>query len=66
MSDLFHKDIPFDFIDSVFNVIRDTPQHIYQILTKRAERMNLYFKERAIPSNAWVGVTVENKKQNTE
>lgn len=62
MSDLFHKDIPFDFIDSVFNVIRDTPQHIYQILTKRAERMNLYFKERAIPSNAWVGVTVENKK----
>ena len=60
MSDLFHKDVPFEFIDRIFDVIRNTPQHIYQILTKRAERMNLYFNERTIPSNAWVGVTVEN------
>lgn len=61
MSDLFHKDVSFEFIDKVFNVIRQTPQHTYQILTKRAERMNEYFKERSIPENAWIGVTVENK-----
>lgn len=61
MGDLFHKDVSFEFIDKVFNVIRQTPQHTYQILTKRAERMNEYFKERNIPENAWIGVTVENK-----
>lgn len=61
MGDLFHKDVSFEFIDKVFNVIRQTPQHTYQILTKRAERMNEYFKERSIPENAWIGVTVENK-----
>ncbi len=61
MGDLFHKDVSFEFIDKVFDVIRQTPQHTYQILTKRAERMNEYFKERSIPENAWLGVTVENK-----
>ena len=39
MSDLFHKDVPFEFIDKVMNTIRQTPQHRYQLLTKRAERM---------------------------
>ena len=53
MADLFHKDVPFEFIDRLMEVIRDTPQHRYQILTKRAERME---------DNAWLGVTVENKK----
>lgn len=62
MSDLFHKDVPFEFIDKVFSVIKDTPQHNYQILTKRAERMAEYFKTRKIPHNAWVGVTVENEE----
>jgi protein gp37 len=61
MSDLFHKDVPSDFIDKVFDVIRQTPQHTYQILTKRAERMTEYFKTRDIPVNAWLGVTVEDK-----
>jgi protein gp37 len=61
MSDLFHKDVPSDFIDKVFDVIRQTPQHTYQILTKRAERMAEYFKTRDIPVNAWIGVTVEDK-----
>lgn len=61
MGDLFHKDVSFEFIDKVFDVIRQTPQHTYQILTKRAERMNEYLKEINIPENAWIGVTVENK-----
>ena len=39
MSDLFHNDIPFEFLDQVFDVIERTPQHIYQILTKRSPRM---------------------------
>lgn len=59
MSDLFHMDVPFDFIDQVFAIIRCTPQHHYQILTKRADRMADYFSTRAVPKNAWVGVTVE-------
>ncbi len=61
MSDLFHKDVSYEFIDKVFDVIRHTPQHTYQILTKRAERMAEYFTTRDIPQNAWLGVTVEDK-----
>lgn len=59
MSDLFNKDIPFEFIDKVMNIINYTPQHNYQILTKRANIMNEYFKNRKIPQNAWLGTTVE-------
>lgn len=59
MADLFHKDVPFEFIDKVMDVIRSTPWHTYQILTKRAERMAEYFAIRAIPANVWLGVTVE-------
>ena len=63
MSDLFHEDVPFEFIEKVFDVIQQTPQHIYQILTKRSRRMAEYFSTRIPPVNAWIGVTVENKKQ---
>ena len=59
MSDLFHEKVPFEFIDKVMATIRQTPQHRYQILTKRAERMAEYFETRAVPENVWVGVTVE-------
>ena len=59
MSDLFHEKVPFDFIDKVLIVISNTPQHRYQILTKRAERMAEYFTNREIPTNAWLGVTVD-------
>jgi protein gp37 len=62
MSDLFHEKVPFEYIDKVFHTIEQTPHHQYQVLTKRAERMNLYFQSRHIPKNAWLGVTVENKK----
>lgn len=62
MSDLFHEAVPYDFIDQIFDTIRATPQHAYQILTKRAERMNEYFQTRQVPDNAWLGVSVEDKK----
>lgn len=59
MSDLFHEQVPSQFIDRVVDVIKQTPQHNYQILTKRSTRMNEYFEERGIPQNIWVGVTVD-------
>lgn len=59
MSDIFHENVPFEFIDKMFDVIRSTPQHRYQILTKRAERMAEYFGTRSVPNNVWLGVTVE-------
>ena len=61
MSDLFHKDVPFEFIDKVIDVIKMTSRHNYQILTKRADRMAEYFASREIPKNVWVGVTVESQ-----
>lgn len=61
MSDLFHEDIPFEYIDQVMQVIKQTPQHTYQILTKRAERMAEYYSSRPIPNNIWQGVTVEDR-----
>lgn len=62
MSDLFHKDVPFEFIDKVLSVIKRTPQHRYQLLTKRADRMAEYFREREVPENVWLGVTVDVRK----
>ena len=59
MADLFHDNVPFSFIDSVLETIRQTPQHRYQILTKRSERMAEYFDSKVIPENIWLGVTVE-------
>lgn len=60
MSDLFHEEVPFSFIDKVMETIRLTPQHRYQLLTKRAERMADYFNSQEIPENVWLGVTVES------
>jgi protein gp37 len=61
MSDIFHEDVSFEFIDKIMHVIAKTPQHRYQILTKRAERMAEYFADKLIPDNVWLGVTVECK-----
>jgi protein gp37 len=61
MGDLFHKNVSDSFIGKVMKVIRQTPQHRYQILTKRAERMSEYFTQHEVPANAWLGVTVESK-----
>lgn len=62
MSDIFHEDIPDEFLDQVFSVVRQTPQHTYQILTKRAARLPQYFKDRDCPQNVWLGVSVEDQK----
>lgn len=62
MSDLFHEEIPYHFLDRVFSVIKKTPQHTYQILTKRSSRMHDYFTRRTVPGNVWLGVSVEDKK----
>jgi protein gp37 len=63
MSDLFHRDVPDSFLDSVFEVVRRTPQHTYQILTKRAGRLPRYFENRDCPDNAWIGVSVEDQRR---
>jgi protein gp37 len=63
MSDLFHKDIPDSFIDRMFDVMRATPQHTYQVLTKRADRLPRYFGVRACPDNCWLGVSVEDRRR---
>jgi len=67
MGDLFHEKVPFEFINRVFEKIYYTPQHIYQILTKRPSRMAEYIQNNlqgATPSkNVWLGVTCENQKE---
>lgn len=63
MSDIFHESMPDDYLDKIFNVIELTPYHTYQILTKRADRMFQYLSKRIIPSNIWLGVTVDNRKE---
>jgi protein gp37 len=59
MSDLFHEKVPFGFIDKVLETINATPQHRYQLLTKRSARMAEYFSTRSVPNNVWLGTTVE-------
>jgi len=59
MSDLFHEDVPLDFIRRVFDVMRQAHWHQYQILTKRAERLADLDSLLAWPPNVWMGVTVE-------
>ncbi len=62
MSDLFQDEVPLSFIDQVMDTIRQTPRHTYQILTKRSANMRDYFASRSVPDNAWLGVSVEDKK----
>lgn len=62
MSDLFHKDISVDFIKQVFKVMNENPQHVFQVLTKRAERLYEIHKELNWSHNIWMGVSVENNK----
>ena len=60
MSDLFHARVPLGFIRDVFDVCRDTPQHTYQVLTKRSLRLRRLGESLDWPSNLWMGVSVEN------
>ena len=60
MSDIFHDDVPLVFLQKVFQVMQETPQHTYQVLTKRAENLERYAKKLPWPTNVWMGVSVEN------
>ncbi len=62
MSDLFHEEVPDTFIEQVLAVCATTPQHTYQILTKRAERLPGFFSSRHCPPNVWLGVSVEDRR----
>jgi protein gp37 len=60
MSDLFHPDVPLDFIRRVFAVVEETPHHTYQVLTKRSKRLAQLADALTWPSNLWMGVSVES------
>jgi protein gp37 len=60
MSDLFHARVPLGFVRDVFAVIADTPQHTYQLLTKRSARLPKVAGQLNWPPNLWVGVSVEH------
>ncbi|RKQ51588.1 protein gp37 [Roseivirga pacifica] len=62
MSDLFHNDVPLEFIQRVFKVMRDNPQHVFQILTKRAERLLELDPHLKWSHNIWMGVSVEDNR----
>lgn len=63
MSDLFHAKVPVSFVRDVFAVIADTPQHTYQVLTKRSRRLRRLADALDWPSNLWMGVSVEDDRQ---
>ena len=76
MGDIFHEDVPFEFIDRIIETVEYSPQHTFQILTKRPEIMKQYFEDRLLkskkwnwilkngmPKNLWLGVTAENQEQ---
>ena len=62
MSDLFHPEVPIEFIQKVFFVMNETPQHTYQVLTKRAERLFEIHDQLNWTSNIWMGVSVEDDR----
>lgn len=59
-NDLFHARVPLEFIRDVFDVCRDTPQHTYQVLTKRSLRLRRVADKLEWPKNLWMGVSMEN------
>lgn len=62
MSDLFHEEIPAEFVKAVFSVMNKANWHTFQVLTKRAERLSELASELVWTDNIWQGVTVENEK----
>lgn len=62
MSDLFHQAVPLEYIRRVFDVIAETPQHTYQLLTKRSRRLASVAEKLDWPPNLWMGVSVENDR----
>ncbi len=65
MSDLFHEDVPLEYIDEVFTVMRRARQHVFQVLTKRADRLVEWYRtqpEKHIPDHIWLGVSIESMR----
>lgn len=62
MSDLFHPEVPIEFIRDVFEVMEETPRHTYQVLTKRSKRLAQIADELVWPFNVWMGVSVESDR----
>ncbi|HTR30418.1 MAG TPA: phage Gp37/Gp68 family protein [Puia sp.] len=62
MSDLFHPEIPLYFIEKVFRVMNDNPQHTFQVLTKRADRLYEVHDKLNWSKNIWMGVSVEDSR----
>ena len=61
MSDLFHEDVPLDFIQRCFATMRAAPRHVFQILTKRAQRLEELAPSLDWAPNVWMGVSVERQ-----
>lgn len=62
MSDLFHKDVPVEYIQKVFKVMNENSQHIFQVLTKRSERLQEIQSQLNWTPNIWMGVSVEDER----
>ncbi len=62
MSDLFHEEVPDDFVRQVFNTMEAASWHRFQLLTKRPERLVELAPTLPFPENLWVGVSVENQR----
>lgn len=62
MSDLFHPEVPIEFIQKVFFVMNETPQHTYQVLTKRGDRLLEIHEQLNWTDNIWMGVSVEDER----
>jgi len=62
MSDLFHARVPLEFIQRVFKTMEETPQHTYQVLTKRSSRLPKLVDKLDWPGNLWMGVSVEDEE----
>ncbi len=60
MSDLFHEDVPLDFIQQVFEVMKQASWHTFQVLTKRSDRLAILSSQIEWPENVWMGVSVED------
>ena len=63
MNDLFHDRVPLDFIRQVFSAIAETPQHTYQVLTKRSRRLQKVADPLEWPPNLWIRVSVEDSRE---
>jgi len=62
MTDIFHKDVPFDYLYQLFSVMKQASQHVFQVLTKRSGRLAKLAPDLPWPENVWMGVTVESRQ----